>query len=198
MPEAPDEGRDHDGEDASGPEAVEEGDREHPADPLLGDGRQEPDEQHRRPRERRVEHVAVGHVGRRPRAEVRRDHVEGRLVPEEEGRERVAEDDAPEERLRLQPAPRERAAERDLARKPLAVDRLGRGHDEGDARARADGSENPEDDLLGEIARRAGSPCRSRRASAAGRSGPRAGRGRTRCRRRRRRAARARPCARSS
>ncbi len=114
VPEAPDEGGHDDRHEPSRAELVEEGDREHPADPLLGDGRQEPDQEHRRPREGRVEHVAVRDVGRRPRAEVPGHDVEDRLVGEEERRQRIAEDDALQEALRLDPPEREGAAERDL------------------------------------------------------------------------------------
>ena len=147
VPESPDVGGDDHGEDPARAQAVEERDREHPADPLLGHGREETDQEHGGPRQRGVEHVAVRHVRRRPRAEVLGDDVEHRLVREEERGERVAQQDRAEESLRLEPAQRERAAERDLPREPLAVDRLGRGDHERDARAGRDRAEHAQHDL---------------------------------------------------
>ena len=153
VPESPDERGDDDGEKAARAEAVEKGDREHPADSLFRDSRKKADEKHGRPGKRRVEHVAVGHVGRRPSAEPGRHHVEDRLIGEKERGERVAEKHRREEALRLDAAPRKRAAEGHLPREALPVDRLGRRHDDGDSRGCRDGAEEAEHDLAREVRR---------------------------------------------
>ena len=67
VPEPPDEGGDHDRDEPPGPEPVEEGDREHPADSLLRDRRKKPDQQDRRPGKRRVQHVVVRECPPEPR-----------------------------------------------------------------------------------------------------------------------------------
>ena len=153
MTETPEIRRHHDRKETAGAQPIEEGDGEHPADAFLRDRRQESDQEHRRPRKRRVEHVAVGHVRRRPGPEVARHDVEHGLVCEEERGERVAEDDRPQEAPGLDAPRRERPGERELAREPLAVDRLRRRHDDRDPGARPDGREDPEHDVARQVRR---------------------------------------------
>ena len=99
---------------------------------------EEAGEEHRDPRKRGVEHVVVRHLGRRPRAEFVGDQVERDLVSEEEGDERVADDEGQEDALRRQRVAIPDARDGELFREALAEEDFAGADDDDQQHGHAD------------------------------------------------------------
>ena len=105
---------------------VQEGNRKRPRDKLLGDCRHKADQQHHDPRDIRVDHLAVGDVGRAPSTELLGCDVKEDLIGQKGGRHGQAENGAEEKALGAQARWRKLAPDLDLVGVVASVQRLGR------------------------------------------------------------------------
>ena len=97
-----------------------------------------------------VDHLAVGNVGGAPGTVVIGDEVEQRLVSDEDGRQREADDGADEEALGAHAFRQKLFRHTHLSAVPAAVLRLGAGNDESDANTGGKGHCQSDEDAFGE------------------------------------------------
>ncbi|MFH1569534.1 MAG: hypothetical protein ABIL09_16175 [Gemmatimonadota bacterium] len=132
MGEPPDEGGDQHRGPAAPEVALEEGDGEGATRQLLGDGREEADEEHDDPGDVGVHHLPIGDVGRHPGTQLARHQVEDGHVGHEGHGHGQPDDRAQEEPFGADAVGQELLRQADLFPVAAPVRRLRGGDDEGD------------------------------------------------------------------
>ena len=150
MGEAPDDRRYDDGQPALLDEALQEGNGKGPRGELLRDGRHEPDQEDDDPGDVGIHHFRVADVSRAPGPELVGGQVEERLVGDEHGGQRQADDGAQQEPLGADAVGQELLAEADLVGESAPVFRFGPGGEDGDPQGGGEGHEEAGEQLLGE------------------------------------------------